>query len=104
MDEYSTPEFYKSTKQRDKLSYRGYRYHRDRVKGDREYWKCEDRSCKGRAITKNRDIVSVSEHAHGPNQAETVIQMAVGSIKSSFESTHEAPSSLINRVISRSAY
>ena len=101
MDEYSTPEFYKSTKQRVKFSYRGYRYHRDRVKGDREYWKCEDRSCKGLAITKNSDIVSVSEHAHGPNQAETVIQMAVGSIKSSSESTHEAPSSLINRELSQ---
>ena len=68
MDEYSTPEFYKSTKQKDKLSYRGYRYHRDRVNGDREYWKCEDRSCRGRAVTNKREIVSVSEHAHGPNR------------------------------------
>ena len=85
MDEYSTPEFYKSTKQKDKLSYRGYRYHRARVNGDREYWKCEDRSCRGRAVTNKREIVSVSEHAHGPNQAETVIQKAVCSIKSSSE-------------------
>ena len=102
MDAYSTPEFYKSTKQKDKLSYRDYRYHHDRVNGDLEYWKCEDRSCRGRAVTNKRDIVSVSEHAHGPNQAETVIQKAVGSIKSSSESTHEAPSSLINRELSQS--
>ena len=32
--------------------------------------KCEDRSCKGRAITNNRDIVSVSKHAHGPKTVE----------------------------------
>ena len=102
MDEYSTPEFYKSTRQKDTLSYRGYRHHRDRVNGDREYWKCEDCSCRGRAVPNKREKVSVSEHAHGPNQAKTVFQKAVGSIKCSSESTHEAPSSLINREESQS--
>ena len=102
MDEYSTPEYYKSTKLKDKLSYRGNRYHCDRANGDREYWKCEDRSCRGRAVTNQRDIVSVSEHSHGPNQAESVIQRSVGSIRSSSESTYEPPSSLINRELSQS--
>ena len=56
------PEHYKSTNGKDK-----FRYHHDRKNGDREYWNCEDRSCRGRAFTNKRDIVSVSEDSHAPD-------------------------------------
>ena len=87
MDEYSIPEYYKSTKWKDKLSYCGFRYHHDRKYSDREYWKCEDRSCRARAVTNKRD----------PDLAQTVVQKSVCTIRSSSKSSHEAPSSIINR-------
>ena len=56
------PEYYKSTNGKDM-----FRYQNDRTNGDREYWKCEDRSCRARAVTNKRDIVSVSEDSHAPD-------------------------------------
>ena len=54
------PEYYKSTNGKDNF----------RKNGDREYWNCEDRSCRGRAVTNKRDIVSVSEDSHAPDSEQ----------------------------------
>ena len=41
MDGYSIPEYYKSTNGKDKLSFRGFRYHHDRKYGDKIFYSYE---------------------------------------------------------------
>ena len=70
-------EFYLSTKGKDKLGYQRYRYTLDRKRGDREFWRCENRACKGWVVTDKRQIYSESDHIHGPDTVDTAIQQSV---------------------------
>ena len=40
MDDYSIPEYYKSTKGKNKLRFRGFRYHHDRKNDDMIFGTC----------------------------------------------------------------
>ena len=94
-------EFYLSTKGKDKLGYQGYRYTLDRKCGDLEYWRCENRACKGRVVMDKRQIFSDSDHIHGPDTAATAIQQSVSRIKMSASQSYDPPSSIINRELSQ---
>ena len=44
--------------------------------GEIHFWKCEDRTCRGRAITEEKEVYSETEHYQGPYEAETQIQIS----------------------------
>ena len=64
----ANPKFFKSRKGGKKLSMDGFVYVRDGTSNSKVYWRCEDRSCKGRAITEGDAFVKqTGEHAHSPD-------------------------------------
>ena len=86
-------EFYETTRGKAKLSYLGYRYTVDKLRESRGYWRCEDRDCKGRAVTLDKEVIKTSEHMHGLSGHTTKAQ------KSKMELRKEASSSMAPNIV-----
>lgn len=52
---------------RNKLAFNGYLYNQDRTRGATVYWRCEDRTCRGRIIEIEGDFRETSDHNHAPD-------------------------------------
>ena len=62
------------------------------------YWRCTDRSCTGRLITKDGDVLRENEHnLHGPNQPDLIVKMSMAKIRDTAASSLEPPSRIINK-------
>ena len=60
-----------------KLAFMGYRYCKDRKTVDKIYWRSEDRTCSGRAVSLlDLTIMRLKDHAHLPDEGETRVQIA----------------------------
>ena len=65
----------------------GYSYTVNRMSGDKTYWRCSNRKCKGRIVTINKIIRSRTEHHHPPE--DTVINSSTAeSFLAGNESAH----------------
>lgn len=92
------PHFFMSQRNQNKLYFDGFIYTKDKVgKGNMIYWRCEDRSCPGRAKTDDEEIVSCTSHPNHPRkdfQAE--VQITKASIRSRAAESYEATSTVVS--------
>ncbi|CAF1326860.1 unnamed protein product [Didymodactylos carnosus] len=59
-----------------------YRYTQDRIRNNNTYWKCEDRSCTGRASQKcPDDPKKTQQHSHSPNQDQCNVEEFTTNVK-----------------------
>lgn len=69
-------QFFTSQKGGMKLGHEGYIYVKDGKSGEKTYWRCADRSCKGRAITEGQSFIKRSrEHIHAPDPAKLEVKI-----------------------------
>ncbi|CAF1396877.1 unnamed protein product [Didymodactylos carnosus] len=60
----------------------GYRYTQGWVRNNNTYWKCEDRSCTGRASQKCLDDPKeTQQHSHSPNQGQCNVEEFTTNVK-----------------------
>lgn len=90
------PEFYTSNRGAKKLIFKGYQYGRGKEIGQKIYWKCEDRTCKGRLITDTAEQAAVLKEtphtAHGPNMADIEVKKSLARLKEAASQGQDAPS------------
>ena len=99
-------EFFTSNRGAQKLAYKGFQYCRDKKVEQKIYWKCDDRSCKGRIITTAGEPVSIIKEtphsAHGPNVAQVEVKKAMARMKDIAAQGQDAPARIINRELQSS--
>ena len=62
-----------SKRGKPKVSMLGYGYTLNKENNGRMYWRCEDRQCKGTAITCNDILISSKEHQHAPDPTKVKV-------------------------------
>ena len=93
---------YPTTRGGLKLSFKGYRYCKDRKTSEKIYWRCEDRTCFGRAVSQlDLTILRLKEHDHLPEAGETQVQVAVSKMKTKAKTSTEPTSAIVNQEISQ---
>ncbi len=75
----------------NKAVFEGYSHTINRVIGDRTYWRCTDRKCKGRIITCGTSVLGKTEHQHPPSETGNFTVQDMGE-----ESNHVALTSEIH--------
>ena len=69
-----------------------YVYNNDRSAESKVYWRCDERTCKGRVVIKDNNPVKMTTHTtHGPCLFEAQVQKSMTSLK---EATSSSQSSL----------
>ena len=93
-------EFFTSSHGKPKLALHGYCYTQNRTENQRVYWRCDDRLCRGRAVSIGQNGTATQDHHHAPNTAEVKIKIQKSKMKSATDST-ESTASIISRFIAR---
>ena len=93
--------FFKSTKVKKKVAYKGYVYKLYKEKGQTGHWKCENREdCRGRLTLINGIGTKEKSHSYAPDTAADKIQRSLSAMKESVKNSRECTSAIINRHIS----
>ena len=102
--------FVTSTRGKDKLIYQNYIYRHQRTRGNKHYWTCEDKTCRGRAVTTGEvfnspttEVKSSSEHNHPAEATRADTLRTVEQIRSQATDTAEAPAAIQQRVLAGAA-
>ena len=67
---------------------------------DKVFWRCRDRSCKGRLHTRGERIaVDPSEHNHVPSYSKLSATKAVAAIKRRAKDSEESSSTIVNNTL-----
>lgn len=88
-------EFTKSQKGGKVLLYGGYRYRKDKIRGDHETWRCCKTSCSGRAITRSDDCSVTRQHNHAPNDSDNEVYRVKEKIRKVAKETVEKPRAIL---------
>ena len=65
-------------------------YSKDKSFDSKMYWRCEDRTCKGRLVMQSNNPVKMTSHTtHGPNKFEAEVQKPMGRLKEAASSSQE---------------
>src|SRR5882724_6890319 len=95
-------EFVKSQKGKDQLEFKGYLYTRDRIHGEKTYWKCTEfntHKCLGRIHTIEEEVVKeVGKHNHEKRNAEIATKRVLAEIKEKAETEPETPQQILASV------
>ena len=97
--------YYNSTKEKQKLAYKGYVYTKDKTTNQTCYWKSERRSlyCTGRLVVKEGTVTKCSPHNHAPDMSVAKIQIAISQMKESVGNGREGTSAIMNREMQKVA-
>ena len=70
-----------------KMELNGYVYNKDRSAESKVYWRCEERTCKGRVVIKDNNQVKMTTHTtHGPCKLEAKVQKSMARLKATSSS------------------
>ena len=89
--------FYKSKRGFPKVAHDGFSYCLESESGDSKYWKCDQRPCKGRAITCDNRLVSTRPHNIHESDPITESKIGVSAIRASAGESYEKTSQIIHR-------
>ena len=74
--------FVETSKGRRSIVHEGYIYQKIRENGERSWWRCKDRTCKGKLRLENGQVTATTgEHFHPPSQAQTSANIVISSMK-----------------------
>ena len=96
-------EFIQSEKDRPILLMDGFLYVKDKQVRSKVYWKCQHfaEKCKGRAITVDGSISSVSgEHNHSGNPTNVEVRKFLDKVKSDARTTRDSPHYIVSNAAS----
>jgi hypothetical protein len=65
--------YIKSQRGANKLAFNGYLYYKESAKGSRVYWRCEDRSCRGRVVETEGCHQEIQDHFHPPDASKVQV-------------------------------
>ena len=87
--------YYKSSRGGEKMAFEGFRYN---LKKERRYWRCEDRSCQGRAVGVGDTITPTKQHCHAPDETKTGIQVAQAAVKDAAATSVQPTSAILAQI------
>jgi hypothetical protein len=74
--------FTETSKGKSAVVYQGYIYQKIRENGEKSWWRCRDRSCKGKLRLESSQLpATTGEHAHPPSQARASANRVVSSMR-----------------------
>ena len=74
--------FVETSKGRRSIVHEGYIYQKIRENGERSWWRCKDRTCKGKLRLENGQVTATTgEHFHPPSLAQTSANIVISSMK-----------------------
>ena len=74
--------FVETSKGRRSIVHEGYIYQKIRENGEWSWWRCKDRTCKGKLRLENGQVTATTgEHFHPPSQAQTSANIVISSMK-----------------------
>ena len=74
--------FVETSKGRQSVVHKGYIYQKIRKNGERSWWRCKDRSCKGKLRLESDQVTAtIEEHYHPPSQAQASANTVISSMK-----------------------
>ena len=74
--------FVETSKGRQSVVHKGYIYQKIRENGERSWWRCKDRSCKGKlGLESDQVTATTGEHYHPPSQAQASTNTVISSMK-----------------------
>ena len=93
-------DFIKSQRGADKLHYEGFAYVKYRGEEDKTFWRCEKYrifKCKGRVVSRERNVVLLNEHNHGPSPVLYEVARTSQIVKAMATTSSDSPRSIVAR-------